>query len=93
MDEQLAAWQAALAAAQKHIQLGQSLQLKGMTLLNSIPMAADGKKVDLAKEGVDPARLVQQATAAIERGSRIEREGHDKVLALYQQKPQTRRVF
>jgi len=78
-EERQASWQESLAAAHQHIKLGQTLQGQGVEILKSA-QSLKGDPAALAK-------LIQQATATIEKGTKIEREAHRELLNLQQFKP------
>ncbi len=75
--DRLAAWKAAVDAAEKHVKMGLTLQGQGGKILQS-------------NQDADPevmARLIQQATATISHGIKIERDARDKIIELYQHEP------
>ena len=72
-----AAWKNAVESAEKHVKLGLTLQGQGVEILKS--------KQDANPESV--AKLIQQATATIEKGVKLERDARDKLIELYQQQP------
>jgi hypothetical protein len=74
-----AAWQAAIAAAQKHAAIGSGWQTQGAEML------AAGEDPDLTAE--QALKLLQQGGALIEKGVKIERDARDKLLALYLEEP------
>lgn len=72
-----AAWKNAVESAEKHVKLGLTLQGQVIEILKN-------------KQSADPesmAKLIQQATAMIEKGVKIERDARDKLIELYQQQP------
>lgn len=73
----LDAWQAAVDAAERHIKIGATLQGQGGEILKNKPNA-DPESI---------AKLIQQATATIEKGVKLERDARDKLIELYQQQP------
>ncbi len=75
--ERESAWKSAVDAAEQHIKLGLTLQGQGVEILKS-------------KQDADPesmAKLIQQATATIDKGVKLERDARDKLIELYQQQP------
>lgn len=72
-------WAKSVDSATQHIQLGQTLQAQGVELLNTI----QDVKADLN----DIAKCIQQATATIEKGIKIERDAHREKIDLQQFKP------
>ena len=71
-------WEQAITAAEQHVKLGQTLQGQGLKILEK------GHKTADPEQG---AKFVQQATATIEKGVKIERDARDKLIDLYQQQP------
>jgi len=72
-----AAWQNAVESAEQHVKLGLTLQGQVLETLKS-------------KQDADPAsmaKLIQQATATIEKGVKLERDARDKLIELYQEQP------
>jgi hypothetical protein len=86
---QAEAWDAAMAAAEQHVRVAQSLQGRGLALLNSIPMTADGRQMDLAAGAGDLAKLIASATSAAERGVRLEAEARQRLIELHQRRPKS----
>lgn len=76
------AWQAAVMAAQEHIRTGKILQKQGVEVLKS-GQIMKGDPAALA-------RLIQQATTTIEKGTKVERDAHRELIDLQQQQPTER---
>ncbi len=75
--DRLTAWKHAIESAERHVSIGITLQSQGGEILQS-------------KDNVDQeehAKLIQQATATIKEGVRLERDARDKLIELYQQQP------
>lgn len=72
-------WQAAVTAAKQHIKLGTTLQAQGVELLKAA-QRSDGDSSTLGK-------LIQQATATITSGTKIERAAHIEIINLHQMEP------
>lgn len=81
------AWDKAIGAAEQHIKIAQSLQSRGLALLNSIPMTADGRQMDMDAGAGDLARLIASATAAAERGVKMETEARARLIELHRKRP------
>jgi len=82
-EERQAAWQEAITTADNHVKLGQTLQGQGIEILKR-----------MSEQGGEPAataKLVQQATATIERGVKVEREARREKLTLQQEKPKPKK--
>jgi hypothetical protein len=75
-----------MADAESRIKLGKSLQLSGMTVLNSIPSTADRRQVDIKQLEVIE-KLLRSATAAIGKGAQIEAEARAELNALVAKPP------
>jgi len=86
-EAQLEAWEAAIKAAEQHVKIAQSLQARGMALLNSIPMTPDGRQMDLSAGAGDLAKLIANATAAAEKGARLEAEARARLIDLQGRRP------
>ncbi len=87
-EERLAAWAEAVKAAENHGRLGQQLQAKGMAILAAIPMSEDRRQIDFEKaDATGLAKLISNATSAIDRGVRIEREAKKTAVELQRTKP------
>lgn len=88
MTDRLARWRAAVAAAEHHVDLGRSLQGRGLAILNSIPLGDDRRQIDFDKiDASGLAKLISNATSAIDRGAKLEREAHDTLMRLAKIKP------
>ena len=82
-EERFAAWQDAVQTAENHVKLGQTLQGQGIEILKR-----------MSTQGGEPAataKLVQQATATIERGVKVERDARREKLNLQQEKPKPKK--
>jgi len=77
-EDRKAAWDNAIDTAEKHVKLGQTLQSQGVKVLKSIEEGSDPEKA---------AKLIQQATATIDKGVKLEREARDKLIMLCQRQP------
>ncbi len=84
---QMDAHDAAVKAAEQHVKVGQSLQGRGLALLNSIPMTPDGRQMDLSAGAGDLAKLIANATSAAERGVKIESEARALLIELHSRRP------
>jgi hypothetical protein len=68
-------WTEFVEAVEKHIKLGQALQAQGIEIL---------KKAQGIDDSADVlGRLILQATAAIEKGTKIESDARDKLNELH----------
>lgn len=81
-DDLMAAWEAALAAAERHVKMATQLQKDGLEMMMAAKNEEDVRKSRLrAKEG-------RQSLAM---GVQMERSAYDTVLALQRNKPRVRR--
>lgn len=69
------AWQAAIDAANRHIELGKAIQARGLAMLRDLGQAPDHAALN-------------SASAAIERGAKVEREGRSELLRRQLTKPE-----
>lgn len=77
----------AIESAGRQIKLAQSMQVRGLALLNSVPIDAKSKK--LATDQIDydgMAKLIRNATDAIEKGSKLETRSRDRLMDLTKRK-------
>jgi hypothetical protein len=86
-EERLRVWEDAVNSSEQHIKIGKSLQARGLALLGSIQATGDSR-IDLTRvDSGDLARLVQNATIAIEKGTQIERNAREELFNLHHHKP------
>ena len=76
-------WRDTIEATEKHIKLESTLQGQGIEILTNIQ---GQENIDIEKV----SKLIQQATATIEKGVKIEREAREKLAELHRQQPQKR---
>lgn len=76
-----AVWKNSIASTEKHIQLSQVLINNGIKLFQEIEQVNDIEKSLL---------LLQKAAFCIEKGTKLERESRDKLMALYNEEPKAK---
>jgi hypothetical protein len=79
LNQRLQVWETAIESSQNHVELGQTLQAQGIECLKSIQ--------DIKVEISELSKLMQQASACIEKGINIERSAYRELLALHHVKP------
>lgn len=79
IDVRLKIWSDQIKAIERHIELGKSLQMQGIEILNNLSTEEISVEVVI--------KAISQATGIIEKGIAIEQQGREQLSDLYQRKP------